>query len=115
MEKITLKVGNLIRTLRKQRGITQEELADLTSLHKNHISALERGEKNATIESLHKITDALNISLGEFFQQIDPISTNRSNTLLKINDLLLERNEKDRIFIMKHIEELLGWKDAGKK
>ncbi len=50
---IQSELGLRIRYYRKQRGLSQEKLAELCSLHPTYIGQIERGEKNATIESLY--------------------------------------------------------------
>jgi len=60
-------VGGRIQTLRKKKQLSQEELAEQAGIHRTYIGAVERGEKNATIETLEKIASALNIKVGELF------------------------------------------------
>ncbi|QWI48286.1 helix-turn-helix domain-containing protein [Bacillus mycoides] len=60
-------LGERIRFLRKEQNLSQERLGELSDIHTNHIGAIERGEKNVTIESLAKITRGLGITLEELF------------------------------------------------
>lgn len=71
---IQTELGLRIRYYRKQQKISQEKLAELATLHPTYIGQLERGEKNATIESLYHITKALNISLSQLLADIENIS-----------------------------------------
>jgi len=71
MNTITQAIGMRIRTYRQQYGLTQEELAEKSSLHNTYIGQIERGEKNVTINSLEKILTALDISFAEFFSHFD--------------------------------------------
>lgn len=68
---ISLEVGLRIRYYRKEKHITQEKLAEICNLHPTYIGQLERGEKNATIESLYKITSGLGISMGKLLENIE--------------------------------------------
>jgi transcriptional regulator with XRE-family HTH domain len=61
-------VGERIRGLRKEKGYTQDELAERASIHNRYISDVERGERNITLETLDKIITALDIAPIEFFQ-----------------------------------------------
>jgi len=61
-------IGQRIREIRNARGISQEPLAFKCGLHRTHMSAIERGLVNITIQSLVAILDALDVSLEEFFR-----------------------------------------------
>lgn len=73
---IQTELGLRIRYYRKQQKISQETLAELATLHPTYIGQLERGEKNATIESLYHIARALNIPLSQLLADIENISDN---------------------------------------
>ena len=64
-------LGLRIRNYRKQKKLSQEQLAEMCGLHPTYIGQVERGEKNVTIESLYRITSALEISLSDLFQNIE--------------------------------------------
>jgi transcriptional regulator with XRE-family HTH domain len=65
---ITLRFGDRVRQLRLQPpALSQEELADKAGLHRTFIGRVERGETNITLENILRITDALNVSLSDFF------------------------------------------------
>lgn len=64
---ITDDVGNRIRYLRKQSGISQEKLALIAGIDRTYLAGIESGKRNATIISLEKITNALGVSMKEFF------------------------------------------------
>jgi transcriptional regulator with XRE-family HTH domain len=60
MDEICVKVGHVIRRLREKRGISQEELAYKSGLHRTYIGLVERGQANLTLVTLKKIAIALN-------------------------------------------------------
>lgn len=60
-------VGNRIKELRNNLGISQEELGFRSGVHRTYIASLEVGKRNISIATLEKIVDALEISLSEFF------------------------------------------------
>lgn len=70
---ITRELGLRIRSYRKKKGLSQEELAELCSLHPTYIGQLERGEKNATVESLYKISQGLDLPLSTLFSGVEEI------------------------------------------
>lgn len=104
-------IGERIRNYRKERGLNQEELAFRASLHSTYIGQLERGEKNATIESLLKICTALDITLAELFENNPHRQKVLSFELEKIISLLENRSKKDHCAVLEIIESLLAWKD----
>lgn len=53
------RMGERIATLRKSRGYTQAELADMAGLQRTHIVRLEQGKFGATIDVLSAIATAL--------------------------------------------------------
>ncbi len=55
-------IGKKIRKYRKQRGMTQDELAEKTNLSTNHLGAIERVEKNLTLSNLINIANALDVT-----------------------------------------------------
>lgn len=67
-------IGERLRAYRIQKGWSQEMLAEKAELHHTYIGQLERGEKNATIESIYKVTTALDIPLSALFENISPSS-----------------------------------------
>ena len=67
MDNVRVLVGQRIRNLRKERGWSQEELGERADLHHTYVGAVERGEKNASIDTLDKIADALAIEMVDLF------------------------------------------------
>ena len=64
---IRAKVGTRIRQIRKSKKISQEALANICELDRTYITSVECGKRNISIINLEKITDALGVSLQEFF------------------------------------------------
>lgn len=52
-------LGEMIKTVRKERKLTQEQLGELIGVQKSQISKLERNTKNVTIETILKVFKAL--------------------------------------------------------
>ncbi len=101
MNELTIKVGTRIRTLRKERGYTQEQLAFEANMHPAQIGHIERGVQSPTIDTLEKIIKALNVSIQEFFN-FDNVSLNNENALnLFLNTLSNEElNDISTILII---------------
>lgn len=60
-------VGQRIRNLRLKNGLTQEGLSELADVDYRSIGAIERGERNVTLDALAKIAESLNVTVGELF------------------------------------------------
>ena len=67
MKDIRIIYGERLKTLRKKKGLSQEELGFKSSLHRTYISEVERGRRNISIVNIAKIAKALNVSIKEFF------------------------------------------------
>jgi len=67
MDNVRVLVGERIRNRRKERGWSQEKLGEKADLHHTYVGAVERGEKNASIDTLDKIADALDIEMVDLF------------------------------------------------
>jgi transcriptional regulator with XRE-family HTH domain len=68
VESIVLKkFGDTIRQLRKERNLSQEELADRAELHRTYIGMIERAEKNITLINIEKLAKALDVEISELF------------------------------------------------
>jgi len=63
MSDIVKEVGSKIRTLREEKGLSQEKLAGLADLHRAYIGQIERGEKNVGLKNLGEIAGALGIDI----------------------------------------------------
>ena len=52
------RVGLNLQKLRRERGLSQEELADRANIHQTYLSGVERGKRNPTVTVLQRIADA---------------------------------------------------------
>jgi transcriptional regulator with XRE-family HTH domain len=57
--KLQIAFGKAVRTARLEKKLSQEELADLASLHFTYVSSVERGERNISIENIARLAKAL--------------------------------------------------------
>lgn len=54
--------GERIRELRHAAGLSQEDLAEASGLHRTYISSLERGQRNVGLDNIHVLAEALGVS-----------------------------------------------------
>ena len=59
--------GARLRTLRKERGLSQEALAHLAGVHSTHAGGVERGEYNISLANIHEFAKALGVDVRDLF------------------------------------------------
>jgi len=58
-----------IRALRGELGWSQEELARNSGLHRTYVGAVERGERNISIDNIERLAKTLNVNPSELFRK----------------------------------------------
>ena len=59
------KIGDNIRAVRKKRGYSQEEFADIAGFSRSYYTEIETGKRNISVLNLIKIIEALNVDPNE--------------------------------------------------
>ena len=112
MNDITLKIGNRIKQLRNARGISQEELSLASGLNRAFLGQLERGEKNATVRTVDKICNALEISLHEFFSfEADQVDRT-TDTFIKLSSMFKELREEEIEQIVNIVKQIIAFRKS---
>jgi transcriptional regulator with XRE-family HTH domain len=62
MNDIKAQLGENVKHFRLEAKLSQEELANLSSLHRTYIGSIERGERNVSLENIVQIARALNVN-----------------------------------------------------
>lgn len=62
---VNQKLGKNLKRIRKEKGITQEKLEELSGLDRGYISGVERGVRNPSIKNIEKLAKALKISVSD--------------------------------------------------
>lgn len=70
MQKILKIIGERIAQKRRELGLSQEQLAERSKLHRNYIGNIERAERRVTVSSLYKVAVALDVSLEKLFKDL---------------------------------------------
>lgn len=109
MSEISKIIGQRVRNYRTGKGLSQEKLAELSGCHPTYIGQVERGEKNATLESIEKISSAMGISLSQLFEKLDESET--ESIPLKCYELIASKSKPDQEQIYKILVELDKYKN----
>jgi transcriptional regulator with XRE-family HTH domain len=64
-------VGRNVKRVRQEKGLTQEQLAELSGFSQQYISGLEQGRRNPTIVSLYQLATALGVSHMELVRSVE--------------------------------------------
>lgn len=67
MTDVLKKIGQRVRSIRKEKGWSQEKLALEAGLDRTYINSLENGKRNISINNMEKIAVALHVTLADFF------------------------------------------------
>ncbi|MBO5755011.1 MAG: helix-turn-helix transcriptional regulator [Clostridia bacterium] len=111
MSDIVKALGKRIRNYRTACGLSQEKLAELSGCHPTYIGQVERGEKNATIESIEKIASALHVSLSTLFEKLGEEGSEGCSIPLACYEFVSSKTKEEQ----EHIYRILLEMDKYKK
>ena len=101
-------VGRKIRQLRRQRKLTQVELAERIGIHQSDLSRMEQGEYKVGLDTLLKILQTFDLTIGDFFEE----GTRSQNVFEKLKSLSPGAQKEVESFIeFKRQQE--GWESDG--
>lgn len=75
------RLGERVRALRQARGWTQEDLGERAAISYKFVGQIERGDGNPTIETLQRLTRALDVDVTELFGWSAPLARETEYTL----------------------------------
>jgi transcriptional regulator with XRE-family HTH domain len=103
-------VGRKIRQLRRQRKLTQVELADKIGIHQSDLSRMEQGEYKVGLDTLLKILQCFDLSIGDFFDENNRVD----NVFEKYKQLSPgAQKEVDSFIEFKRRQESAVWDEEG--
>ncbi|MEK5409155.1 helix-turn-helix transcriptional regulator [Paenibacillus sp. FSL W8-0439] len=107
MAELRKQIGTRIRAIRNAKGLTQQQLADIASLDYRYIGALERGERNFSIDTLEKVLTALNVSISELMFSEEHMTTDEMIRQEAIDEFvaLTSRLNKEQIGILRRVSK----------
>jgi transcriptional regulator with XRE-family HTH domain len=106
-------VGKRIRSLRKEREMSQELLGEKGGFHYSYIGQIERGEKNISLLNLAKVASALEVSLSQLFTYVDEEEkrTESESDLQEILSTLRYHGPEQVRMVRNVVREILGEND----
>ncbi len=64
-------VGKVIANFRKNKNMSQEVLSGLANIGRTHLTAIENGHRKPTLETLYRISNALDIKMSDIVKEIE--------------------------------------------
>ncbi len=64
-------VGRAVAYFRQKKGMSQEVLSGLADIGRTHLSAIERGERKPTLETLYRISSALGVKMSDIILRLE--------------------------------------------
>lgn len=98
-------IGDTVKKIREEKGLTQQQIADLIHMHRSNYSRIESGERDLSIEALNKIAKFFGMTLDQlvnFNGHVPDEITVEDKSLMEQVKLIqeLELEEKNMVFKM---------------
>lgn len=93
----SIPVGQKIRQLRKERGLTQAELAHRIGVQQSDLCRMENGEYKVALDTLFRVLGVFGVAIGEFFRDETPPATptEREAEILRLVRTLDDEGQRD--------------------
>ena len=108
------KFGGRVRQIRKVFGWTQEQLAERAGLDYKYIGAVERGERNLSMDNIEKIAKGFAIEPYQLFLftlENGKLQDENSASKTKLYDLIDKCDPKSRTLLLKISEDIAQWQE----
>ena len=111
MSNIAKILGRRIRNYRTAKHLSQEKLAELSGHHPTYIGQIERAEKNVSVESIEKISIALNVSLSKLFEKLGAEEDTTRSVSLDCYELISSKSKAEQEQILRILTEIDKYKN----
>ncbi|MCL2228122.1 MAG: helix-turn-helix domain-containing protein [Oscillospiraceae bacterium] len=111
MNEMACTIGERIRAYRTRAGMTQMKLAERAGVHHTYIGQLERGEKNASLETIEKVARALNLPFETLFEAL--VDGNANNDIAReIYELITAQPEREQLALLNLLKGMVAYKQS---
>ena len=97
-------LGKKIKQIRKQRGFTQEKLAEIIGMDSGYICKMEIGLHTPSLETLAKLSKALNTELADFLDFENLIEQDYKSKLIELINVLPKDKQKQLYKVARALE-----------
>ena len=105
LDKLIMNIGDNLRKLRIQKGLSQKEVADLMGVATTQYGRIENGKTTPTIASLFKVSKALKVNIRTFIGPLEIVDQDiKDKTILEKAKMLEELNDEDRKAVFRIID-----------
>lgn len=95
-----MSLGQALRQLRKQKGLTLAELADRTDSYVGNLSRIERNVARPSLDLLYRIAEALGFTMADIFSISEASQTQRDPKQVALNTIFISLLEQDRELLL---------------
>lgn len=100
------RLGAQLRRIRRQRGMTQEELAERSGYHPTHIANIERGRNLPSLDAIFRLAQALGVSAADLVRAAETAAPKDAEALRTEAHQLLQRCDTEQLAVL---VRLLRW------
>lgn len=94
-------LGVRVRAERKKLGLTQEELAEKAGITGNFLGHIERGTKKASLETVRKLADALEMPVDRLFSEVEYKEKGEDLLLKKLVSVVRDKKPEQKKLVLK--------------
>ena len=107
-------LGNRIKKARINQNLTQEQLAEMLDISVSYVSLIERGGRNATVETLLAIADVLQVSVASLLQDSADLDKDGEQSNIW-QELTKNRTVEEKDMILQTVKTIVTFLDRQKK
>jgi transcriptional regulator with XRE-family HTH domain len=103
-------VGKNIKKIREEKGLKQQNIADLISMHRSNYSRVETGDRDLSIEAINKIAKYFNMTIDQlvnFDGEIPNEVTIEDKNTIEQMQLIQQLDEEDKSMVFRMIDKML--------